>query len=397
MLCWLLLALSGKALASEITIKSGLYDHYRYQSANGPYDTHGFALGADLSATLTPADPFSLGVRYLFADSAGTKSHANHYNPDLAGQDGRLAGIIEAYGQYKAYDWLLRVGRQSIQTPFANPDLYTLKPRTFAGIWASYDGLPVHLAFARMFKRASRFDDVFDRGNRYMDGDTQGLLATGVKGGPLAYWYYRFYDLADLHYGTLTWPFQNWTFAIQGLYESESGQALLGPVLATLWGVKISRPIQGHRLSLVWDMLTIHDGTFRRGGIVHPYNDLSGTLYTDTINFGLENTGPAKALGLVWQSPEKPWVFSLRGVYYWVRHGFDGEIYDTSGPLGFPDRKAQDNQNVWAIDGGLLWRPQRYPRFVLDYTVGVRDVEHSRHGPFVENRLHLIYSWQKGF
>lgn len=397
MLFLLLWLWAASAFANEITVKTGIYDHYRYQSANGPYDTHGFALGADLGALFTPAPSLALGVRYLLADSAGTKSNDNHYNPDLAGKDGRLAGIIEAYGQYEAHDLLVRLGRQSINTPFANPDLYTFKPRTFAGIWTTYDGLPVHLAFARMFKRASRFDDVFDRGNRYIDSDTQGLLATGAHYGPWDYWYYRFYDLADLHYGTMTWFYENWTFAIQGLYESESGQALLGPVQATLGGAKVSRLIHAHRLSLVWNILTAHDHTFRRGGIVHPYNDLSGTLYTDTINFGLENTGPAKALGLVWQSPERPWVFSLRGIYYWVRHGFDGEIYDTSGSYGFPNRPVKDNQNVWAIDSGLLWRPQRYPRFSVDYTVGVRDFEKSQYGPFVESRLHLIYSWQKGF
>ena len=51
-------------------------------------------------------------------------------------------------------------------------------------------------------------------------------------------------------------------------------------------------------VALVADYSPRNYNSFRHGGMIHPYNDISGTLYTTTMQTGISDYGPGYAYGI---------------------------------------------------------------------------------------------------
>lgn len=401
----------AEALAS--TSVSGhlrLYDFTRRHDGNGPLDTGALALGGNVLVHTGEAAGFSAGLDATAVTSLGGYAHVNEV---LVGPRHHLAAVDQAFLQFRSRSVLARVGRQVIHTPWAGPDLFTMLPRAFSGVAVTVEAVPGDLSFfaARMNRYESRFDDRFTAGNRYTAARTRGFLALGTRLGRddpsrtvhAQAWYYDFYDFARLAYAEARYrspgPGVRLLAGVQAVHETGSGSERLGPVDCTIAGALVGIESRGARVWLVFDGSPVRDGSFRHGGLVHPYNDLSGTLYTDTMNNGISDIGPGTAVGVkaAVHGPRSPVAFSAAYVRYRARFGYGGAAYATEGQDGFPPGMPVRDQRQWAFDAGVSYRfGGRLSGLRIFDFAGLRDFAGSPRGAFIDNRLGAVYSFSSG-
>src|SRR5690554_2056111 len=208
---------------TELTGELGIFDFRRFNDTNRPYpniddpedkfNTRSNAFGGSLGARTGALYGLSGNFGISFAEPI-----INYENPNenLVGPEGGLYAITQAYLQYSRPGLQLRVGRQLLNTPFANTDQFALIPRSFNGFsaavrlldWQSAgsehmaptnyendEGMPFEfdrefdapesrapiwqIFIARMTSYQSRFDNEFTDANRYVE-NTSGLFTLGT-------------------------------------------------------------------------------------------------------------------------------------------------------------------------------------------------------------------------
>jgi hypothetical protein len=435
----------GRAIAaSQIHGHLRLYDYGRLNDEGTAADNNALAVGGDILLDTGSVAGFAAGLGFYTANNIPTGLAVNEV---LVGPQHHLHALAEAFLQYRRGSFSIRGGRQLIDTPWARQDMFTMLPRAFSGFAASIDPLPLlgvvppkgagaarrsghrvnpsgaehlhpagaaehrpHLSLfaARMFRYESRFDDRFTSGNRYTTSPTNGFVTVGAryhqtisKGQVRAEaWYYDFYDFARLGYlearYTAPGP-SSVTPLVAGQLVSESGSGAdrLGAVHARIYGALVGLAFAGGHVTLVGNYSPERFGTFRHGGLVHPYNDLSGTLFTDTMNNGIADVGPGYAYGVkTAYGVSRNLTLSAAVVRYRVRYGFGGAAYPVDGPYGFPRGEPVRNQEQWAVDAGVVYHfTGALEALTIEDHVGVRDFEGSPHGAFIDNRLACIYAF----
>ncbi len=409
-----------------------LYDYQRWRDQNSDRTTRALAGGGDLKINTHPLAGFSLGLGFYsenallpYRDDGPRRVNSSLIGPD----ENHLNTFAEAYLQYQQGPLRVRFGRQLINTPWANTDMYTMLPRAFYGAatdlsllhsdgakaapldWSSARP-QLELSLARMTRYESRFDDAFTAGNRYdPDANLPGLFVGGLKyrqqfsgGGIQAQaWTYQFFDYAKLQYLEAGYqmpallPALRPYLKLQYVHENEAGAQALGPVQAQVYGAKLGLDFEAGGVALVWDHAPVHYDSYRHGSLVHPYNDLSGTLYTDTMNNGLDDLGPGSAYGLTgsWRFLQRALELKLAYVRYRVEYGHSGDLYDRDGAYGFPANPTVSDQRQWGFDFGLtyqlgqLWSQLR--GLSIFNNVGIRS--YSGGNDFIDDRLGLIYGF----
>jgi hypothetical protein len=411
-----------------------VYDYGRWDDPLAPHPTsHDLAVGGDLVLHSGALAGFSAALGFYTAHSL--QLFDPRYEA-LAGPDRHLNALAEAYLQYQRDHVLVRAGRQLIDTPFAGPDLYTMLPRAFFGVAADVTPLPLHrahpgagdpvggpaapftddadgphlvLTLAYLWYYESRFADGFTRGNEYTTDPTDGFFVAGLRFrqrvGPhrlFAHaWYYDFVDFAHLGYGEARYQLAGRAglgpvVGFQLAHETTAGRGRLGPVSAQVYGVLVGVSGPAFSLSFVADVAPEHFAAFRHGGLVHPYNDLTGNLYTDTMNDGLEDISPGQAYGVKGDAHlfARRLTLTLGYVRYRAGYGFHGAAYDVSGPAGYPPGQPFRRESQWALDAGVAFTlPGALRGLTLQDTVGIRDAAGAPRGPMVENRLALVYGF----
>ena len=431
----------GQAL-EDTTFDANLrgYAYQRWHDANGPV---GFknqqALGGDAHLLSGSLYGFSAGMGF-YTENAFLPPDYDHVNSGLLGPDEQnLTALAESYLQYQQGEALrLRGGRQLLDTPYANADMYTMMPRAFQGVgtrleplrlrgteqnqpkkapgdWASPSPQLV-VEMHRMWDYESRFDDAFRCGNEYLDRRCEGgfwttgatydqqFLAGGLKAQA---WYYQFYDYAELGYLELGYQAPEQLFGAlrpfvkgQAALEGNSGKRVLGRVDSQIYGLKLGVGFDRGELALLWNHAPVHHGAFRHGGQVHPYNDLSGTEYTDTMNDGLSNLGPGDAYGAKGQLDFLQGRLKTFASYVWynAEYGTSGAFYGVAHPYGFavPENELVRDQHSHGTDvgfdldiGGFITALKGLKLF--NY-VGIRRFE-GVENTFVENRFGLVYAF----
>lgn len=365
-------------------------------------DTHAFALGGHLIAHTGSFDGFSVGVGGYTAQSLNIydKNHAAHYDGELTGQYFGIQSIRQAYLQFQTPKVEIRAGRQLIQTPYANQDYYTFNPRAFMGVAGvvnvlgegndkvdtgalTLDNDPaVFSIFAtRMINYESRYSSAFTAANRYSGSrPTNGFIAFGARyhgdiGSTLLTaqaWYYDFYQYAQMVYGQvdLVQPVghhQAIFGSVQALSEGNSAgnsQRIMdftngnaNAVNAHIYGAKLGFSTRNVSLALVGDYSPIDYGSFRHGGMIHPYNDLTGTSFTDTMQTGISDFGPGYAYGITshFAFLRNKLKVGISYIRYLVRYGYGGSVYSYTGNYGFPTGQYIPNQQLWALDAGASY------------------------------------------
>lgn len=423
-----------------------LYNYTRRNDEGTPVDNNALAFGGDVTFKTGSFEGFSAAVGFYSANNIPIPEET--VNKVLVGPNNYLEALPVAYLQFDRYHILARGGRQLINTPWARGDMFTMLPRAFNGIAATIHPLSwfreiaesgeaesyevdhveinpstaqdsnsvpgpyaphFSIFIARMFNYESRFNDHFTSGNRYTKEHTDGFVTTGLKYhqrfGSNSFhvqgWYYNFYDFAMLGYMEGNYRYDgdlpvSPLFGAQLVLEGNSGEQRLGPVDVQVYGLKAGIGFSHGSITLVGNWSPTHAGTFRQGGMVHPYSDLSGTFYTDTMNNGMGDIGPGYAYGikLKFNFFKKAVDCYASYVRYLARYGYGGAAYTTDGPYGYPESKPVKNQKQWALDLGAAYHFKGALKGLeIHDHIGIRDAYDWPVAAFIDNRLAMVYAF----
>ena len=423
------------------------YLHHPVEADHARHDTHSVGFGGHFVLHTGALHGFSVGFAGYTGQSLNIYDrNALGYDSELTGSHYGIQSFRQAYLQFQNAHMTLRGGRQLINTPWAREDYYTFNPRAFMGLAGVFDvigkgpsgvrGGALSLAdspaafsifAARMFTYESRYSSSFTDANRYSGGmPTNGFVVVGARYqhhfGPthvaVQAWYYDFYQYAQLFYGeaNASRPIGHGRSvfgAVQlisegnssgdGLLRATGGQA--GSVDAHIYGAKlgISFGPGGHdSVALVGDYNPINKDSFRHGGMVHPYNDLSGTFFTDTMQTGLGDMGPGYAYGV-----DTKFAFlrdkldvGVNFIRYLARYGYGNSVYGITGEAGYPAGvKAMPNQKMWAMDVGASYDLSAILKGLsiaedTDIAVAQNRAGYPHYqNPWFSSRFYLEYKW----
>ncbi|GLR67134.1 hypothetical protein GCM10010909_18150 [Acidocella aquatica] len=397
--------------------------------------TNGFGVGGHLIVHTGALDGFSVGLGGYTGQSLGLYSHnPAHDDTELTGRTHSLQSVREAYLQFEN-PWLeVRGGRQMLNTPYANQDLYTFSPRAFMGFSGvaniiggsngEADAAPMGLKTstatlsvfgARIFGYNSRYSSDFTTGNRYLS-KSNGFIAAGARyqntfagtNVSLQGWYYDFYGLGQLVYGQADFatPLSaNETVfgAAQMLAEGNSGNGIsrYGSVDAHIYGGKLGMSFGADDVAMIGDYSPIAYNSFRHGGVIHPYNDNSGTTFTDTMQTGIPDFGPGYAIGITGDVVALDGKLKISPTYveYKVDYGFGGNVYNFSGPYAFPTGTPVHDQAIHVIDSNFNYNLSSVlPGLSADWDADAAFAENGNQGqhfnnPYFSSRIYLKYDF----
>lgn len=436
-----------------------IYDFRRRNDGNAPYpvpqsspaqqsqsyDRRGTAYGGDISMSTGSLYGFSAHTS-LFTTHPLVHYNDNDYNGVL-GQPRNLNQITESYLQYQRQGVRLRAGRQLVNTPFANTDMFTLLPRSFYGVSStislfdtfqkhgpqevknaqyevsqympfSYDAAAstpdMKLYVGRFTRSLGRFTDQWSGHNTtgYPVGDQSGLMTAGLQyqqqtvvGGLLGQaWFYNFFNIAKMGYVEAGYQFPKLAsnglrpfVRLQAVRETDSGSAALGQIDAAIYGGKLGLQGPNWKASVLAQYAPVNQGSFRNGGFVHPYSDLSGSLFDETMNSGIEDSGPGRSYGVrLSGSVTDNLSMFTRYVWHKATYGFNGNYYDFSGSQGYPANAVINKGQIgYGLDFGFTYQLAGMNQNLTGLSIGNNVGIVSWHGQptFIDNRLRLIYQF----
>lgn len=152
-------------------------------------DTYGTSLGGQLKYVTGSWNDIKLGVaayisqKLPFASGNGDKLNADFFDAD----GDSFVYLGEAYIDYSANDFNLRVGRQQIETPFAHTDDVRMLPNSFEAAIASYSGIENTTVLAGYARRWAGYDsptghnDSLNEFKKFGENhDSSGLYLLGI-------------------------------------------------------------------------------------------------------------------------------------------------------------------------------------------------------------------------
>ena len=175
----------------------------------GTPDTTAGAIGGQLRYETASWNGVKLGVAaYISQKIDALSADGVKQNPDFFDAQGdSFAYVGEAYAEYAVNDLAVRVGRQQLDTPFADTDDIRMLPNTFEAAIATYTGLEKTTLIGGYVTRWAGFDSGDDISKfKRLDGASSkgaavaGIIYEGVEALPLRGWYYGIDDLADAAY-----------------------------------------------------------------------------------------------------------------------------------------------------------------------------------------------------
>src|SRR5579872_1682129 len=198
----------GKAQAqpqrAPWTYGSNLRAYFFSKGFRKGIDQTAFAVGGNFHAQGDLLRGLGVGLTYGTAQPLGLNSTLPaRVDPGLPGTT--LNALEELYAQYRDGFALLRLGRQIIRTPWANPADSRMVPNAFQGIALTDTGAHGWSFNAnRMVRFKSRVSASFEASDLLSPKPTAGQLSLGVSNASeqhaVQVWYYDFYGTAQLGY-----------------------------------------------------------------------------------------------------------------------------------------------------------------------------------------------------
>src|SRR3989339_56370 len=183
-------------------------------------DTYGTSIGGILKYETAAWNDIKLGVgayvsqKLHFATGDFNEGKAN---PDLFAADTEsYAYVGEAYIDYSANDFTLRVGRQLIDTPLADTDDIRMHPNSFEAAIATYSGIEGTTLVGGYVTRFAGYDsgDDISKFKKLGADESNGVAVVGivnesVENLAVQGWYYSIDEVSDALYAdaTYTIPF----------------------------------------------------------------------------------------------------------------------------------------------------------------------------------------------
>ena len=193
---WLFLSLFLlEAMAGEETVVDG-YVRGTYHSSDFKEDKvyQDDAIGGKIHFETASTDGVSLGASYY--GSTKLLNDDNGGIVPLRGEQGRAYGIFgEVYLKYESENSMFKVGRQEIETPFAQSDDIGMVPNSFESLLFSNSGIENTTIFLGQVNKMAGVDaEVIDRFTKVNGSNNMqfaGLIYEGIENLTLSGWYYR--------------------------------------------------------------------------------------------------------------------------------------------------------------------------------------------------------------
>lgn len=212
---WMSLAavagLSGAGIDGALTAgKAGgdIRAVYVDQDNERAEDTYTTAVGGILKYETAAWNGIKLGAGAYVSEKLGFASGSgDKLNYDvLSSKNGSYAYVGEAYIDYSANDFSLRVGRQLIDTPFADTDDIRMHPNTFESVIASYGAIEKTTLVGGYITRWAGYDSGEDISEfkKLSEGSNGavviGLTNESIENLAIQGWYYGADKVADIYY-----------------------------------------------------------------------------------------------------------------------------------------------------------------------------------------------------
>ncbi len=395
------------------------YDFNRFFGHNTT-NLSAFSLGGYVNVHTAPIGGFSADLGFYTANSLG----ANSTNPDvtLMGKGSTINALGQAYLQYQMPSiFMVRVGNQTLNTPWVNTSDSRLIPATYQGVFAEVTPLSHWNIYGmRITRWKSRTSSDYDKDNLYypstFNGDhmwggnsvvlsdtspqAQGILAFGTSyknmGISAQTWYYDYYHFANMFYGQASYTYRTGSgidpFAGAQVSREWEANSLLNHlnidsspgqgVNSTAWGLVLgvnydpASAIFGKgQLSWAYNQLGYHAGAVGGGAIVSPYTVGYATdpLYTTSMIRGLVEMGSGNA-----------WKVK------WTQHFADNQLLFIAAYASYHLHSAGNANDIY---GDLTYFPQGFFK-----GLSIRDRVEVAHGDiptgyFIYNRVMLTYDF----
>ncbi|MBV5320541.1 MAG: OprD family outer membrane porin [Sulfuricurvum sp.] len=174
-------------------------------------DTYGTSLGGQLKYETDTWNDLKIGVSAYISQKLGFATgdvDQGKANNDLFANNAKsYAYVGEAYVDYSANDFSLRVGRQLIDTPLADTDDIRMHPNTFEAAIATYSGFDKTKLVAGYVKRFAGYDSGNDISEfKRLDGaDSKGAAVFGILNESIENlavqgWYYGIDNVSNAFY-----------------------------------------------------------------------------------------------------------------------------------------------------------------------------------------------------
>lgn len=179
-------------------------------------DTYGTSLGGVLKFETAAWHDIKLGLGAYISQklhvATGDKDEGKA-NPDLFAADtDSYTYVGEAYIDYSANDFTLRIGRQLIDTPFADTDDIRMHPNSFEAAIATYSGLEKTTLIGGYVTRWAGYDSGDDISKfKKLGGDESngvavvGIMNESVENLALQGWYYAIDEVSKAFYTDATY------------------------------------------------------------------------------------------------------------------------------------------------------------------------------------------------
>lgn len=205
-------ALFGAVIPEDSGIISGqLRAAYVNQDNAASTDTYGTAFGGQLKYETPAWNNLKAGVAVFASQKihfASGDAHRSELNGDLFDLNGKsFAYMGEGYIDYSTNDFSLRVGRQELITPFADPDDIRMHVNRYEAAMATYSGIEKTTLTAGFISRWAGYDySATDKTNFNKPAQgSHGTAVIGIKNESVdnlavQAWYYSIDKMADIGY-----------------------------------------------------------------------------------------------------------------------------------------------------------------------------------------------------
>lgn len=304
-----------KSAFAEGSVNGELRSYHNYRNFKTKQDTSAYAMGINLRAATAPLSGFSVGGMFSVSNDLGTRSdNLEKDNPNLPADADVLS---EAYVQYQTAASLLRVGRQTVSTPFANASDAFMIPITYEAVVLTHKtGFGLSLNALYLDRVKGRPDDKFAdtsqfSASRYQvaDATDRGVWVAGLnyerQNTSLQGWHYRLPEQFYLTYlqgdhGIAELAGIVPRLSLQLLQQQDGGDAILGRVDTKAAGIQLAASKGRTTLHVAWNHVKSSSNAFNGGGILAPFNFSTSPIFTNSMVQTMENSsaGDAYKLGI---------------------------------------------------------------------------------------------------
>lgn len=454
---------------SEINGWAGIYDFRRWNNLNTEKDSASTDFGLVFKLHTGQIYGFSAGLGYVFEkgfyDAGPYRGPQTNLavNPNLGGSDQLISEMNQLYLQYNFEGGMLRWGRQIFKIPFASFDRFAFTPRAFRGVsgvieplkWfngqvdsgdsaqpadlslngynrlsaGAANGQTWKLFAAKIFKvkRRGGDEDFGDDGALLLgptgNGDTPGFWSIGTTyhlntsngNAFLQAYHHTFQTIENLEYveGGYMWEPDGSAMSpyimAQYVHASDTSDSQFdqyGGIKADVFGLKLGFQTDIIDMAIFGNYSVEHDDAVGHGILIHPYVDLSTYVYTDTMNDGIQETGPGWALGasttITPQGALTGLSFSGKFAWYHAKHAHGHKFYSigspscTGGPSGI--RSDCGSGDSWGLNVGIGYNlgaiNPALEGLSVSNTLGVTHFQdYVAESTFYDNRFRLTYSF----